>query len=171
MHIWYKWYWYNYHLQQYNISNKIHINPARSQPYMNPKYISFNNGIRGDNSGTFKKPACHYSDVIMITMTSQITGVLIVYSTVCSGTDQRKTSKFRVTSRYEGNSPVTGEFPIQRASKAENVSIWWRHYGSGQFCVMPYTLLAKSNGRFFVLDFWKLSNRRNVFNFRDNKDR
>ena len=24
-----------------------------------------------------------------------------------------------------------------------------------------YTLLAKSNGRFFVLDFWKLSNRRN----------
>ena len=26
------------------------------------------------------------------------------------------------------------------------------------------TLLAKSNGRFFVLDFWKLSNRRNVFN-------
>ena len=65
-------------------------NPARSQPYPNHKYISFNNGIRGDNSGTFKKPACHYSDVIMIAMTSQITGVLIVYSTVCSGTDQRK---------------------------------------------------------------------------------
>ena len=27
-----------------------------------------------------------------------------------------------------GNSPVTGEFPAQRASNAENVSIWWRHH-------------------------------------------
>ena len=25
-------------------------------------------------------------------------------------------------------SPVTGEFPAQRASNAENVSIWWRHH-------------------------------------------
>ena len=29
-----------------------------------------------------------------------------------------------------GNSPVTGEFPAQRASNAENVSIWWRHHES-----------------------------------------
>ena len=34
--------------------------------------------------------APHYSDVIMSAMASQITGVLIVYSTVCSGVDQRK---------------------------------------------------------------------------------
>ena len=27
-----------------------------------------------------------------------------------------------------GNSPVTGEIPAQRASNAENVSIWWRHH-------------------------------------------
>ena len=27
-----------------------------------------------------------------------------------------------------GNSPLTGEFPSQRASNAENVSIWWRHH-------------------------------------------
>ena len=32
----------------------------------------------------------HYSDVIMSMMPSQITGVSIVYSTVCSGEDQRK---------------------------------------------------------------------------------
>ena len=32
----------------------------------------------------------HYSEVIMSEMASQITGVSIVYSTVCSGTDQRK---------------------------------------------------------------------------------
>ena len=35
----------------------------------------------------------------------------------------KKTSKLRVTSLCEGNSPVNGEFPAQRASKAENVSI------------------------------------------------
>ena len=27
-------------------------------------------------------------------------------------------------------SPVTGEFPAQRANNAENVSIWWRHHVS-----------------------------------------
>ena len=49
------------------------------------------------------------------------------YSTVCSGIDKRKTSKLHVTGLREGNSPVTGGFPTQRASNAENVSIWWRH--------------------------------------------
>ena len=39
-----------------------------------------------------------------------------------------KTSKLRVTVLCEGNSPVTGEFPTQRDSDAENVSIWWRHH-------------------------------------------
>ena len=42
----------------------------------------------------------------------------------------KKTPKLRVTGLCEGNSPVTGEFPAQRASNAENVSIWWRHHGS-----------------------------------------
>ena len=41
----------------------------------------------------------------------------------------KKTSKLPVTGLCEGNSPVTGEFPAQRASNAENVSIWWRHHG------------------------------------------
>ena len=40
----------------------------------------------------------------------------------------KKTSKLRITGLCEGNSPVTGEFPTQRASNAENVSIWWRHH-------------------------------------------
>ena len=42
----------------------------------------------------------------------------------------KKTSKLRVTGLCEGNSPVTGEFPAQRASNADNVSIWWRHNDS-----------------------------------------
>ena len=47
-------------------------------------------------------------------MPSLITSLTIVY--------------LSVTSLCEGNSPVTGEFPAQRASNAENVSIWWRHH-------------------------------------------
>ena len=42
----------------------------------------------------------------------------------------KKTSKLCVTGLCAGNSPVTGEFPAQRASNAENVSIWWRHHVS-----------------------------------------
>ena len=40
----------------------------------------------------------------------------------------KKTPKPRVTGLCVGNSPVTGEFPAQRASNTENVSIWWRHH-------------------------------------------
>ena len=40
----------------------------------------------------------------------------------------KEPSKLRVTGLCVGNSPVTGEFPAQMASKAENVSIWWRHH-------------------------------------------
>ena len=40
----------------------------------------------------------------------------------------KETSKLRVTGLCERNSPVTGEFPAQSASNAENVSIWWRHH-------------------------------------------
>ena len=39
-----------------------------------------------------------------------------------------KTSQFRVTGLCAGNSPGTGEFPAQKASNEENVSIWWRHH-------------------------------------------
>ena len=44
------------------------------------------------------------------------------------GRRSKKTSKLRVTGLCVGNSPVTGEFPAQMASNAENVSIWWRHH-------------------------------------------
>ena len=44
------------------------------------------------------------------------------------GRTSKKTSKLHVTGLCEENSPVTGEFPVQRASNAENVSILWRHH-------------------------------------------
>ena len=64
-----------------------------------------------------------FSDVIMSAMASQITGVIIVYSTVCSGADRRKHKKLRVTGLCEGNPPATGEFPSQNASNSENVGL------------------------------------------------
>ena len=42
-----------------------------------------------------------------------------------------KTSKLRVIGLWEWNSPVTGNFPSQRASNAESVSIWWSHHVTG----------------------------------------
>ena len=70
----------------------------------------------------------HCNSVIMRAMASQITSPTIVYSTVYSRRRSKKTSKLCVTDLCEGNSPVTGEFPAQRASNARNVSIWWRHH-------------------------------------------
>ena len=40
----------------------------------------------------------------------------------------KKTSKLHVSGLYVGNAPVTGEFPAQKASNAENVFIWWCHH-------------------------------------------
>ena len=57
-------------------------------------------------------------------MTSQIASLTIVYSTVYSRRISKKVSKLRATGLCEGNSLVTGEFPAQKASNEEYVSIW-----------------------------------------------
>ena len=75
---------------------------------------------------TLKDISCncddHYNDVIMSTMASQITSLTIVYSTFYSRRRWKKTSKLH------DNSPMIGEFPTQRASNMENISIWWHHH-------------------------------------------
>ena len=43
----------------------------------------------------------------------------------------KKTSNLRVLGLCEGNSPVTDEFPSQKATNTENASIWWRHHDRG----------------------------------------
>ena len=53
---------------------------------------------------------------------SQITSFMIVYSIVHPGADQRKHQSCASLAF------VTGEFPAQMASNAENASIWWRHH-------------------------------------------
>ena len=64
----------------------------------------------------------HDSDVIMSTMASQITSLAIVYSTVYSGADQRK-HQSSVSLAFVRGIHGDGEFPKQRASNAENVTI------------------------------------------------
>ena len=54
----------------------------------------------------------------------------------------KKTSKLRVTGLCVGNSPMTGEFPAQMVSNAENVSIWWRHYE-----LVMITLMVDNNNK------------------------
>ena len=41
----------------------------------------------------------------------------------------KKTSKLYITGLCEGNSSVTSEFPAQKASNRENVTICWCHHG------------------------------------------
>ena len=65
----------------------------------------------------------HYSDIIMGAMAFQITSFNIVYVNRLFGSRSKKTSKFPAS--------LTGEFPAQMASNAENVSIWWRHHDLG----------------------------------------
>ena len=63
----------------------------------------------------------------MTRIASQITSLTVVYSTVYSDADQRKIKAPRhwpLCVEFIG----TGEFPTQRASFAENASIWWRHH-------------------------------------------
>ena len=54
------------------------------------------------------------------------------------GRRSKKISKFRVTGLCVGNSPWTDEFPVQMASNAENVSIWWRHHECWPSPPTPY---------------------------------
>ena len=84
----------------------------------------------GSESMPVKKKYCvlpfpiylHYIDVIMTTMASQITSLAVVYSIVYQAQIKENIKAPRhwpLSGEFTG----TGEFPAQRASNAENVSI------------------------------------------------
>ena len=56
----------------------------------------------------------------------------------------KKTSKLRITGLCEGNQPVTGGFPPQRVSNAENISIWWRHHDNSSTKALLRQLLTNN---------------------------
>ena len=82
----------------------------------------------------------------------------------------KKTSKLRLTGLCVGNSPVTGEFPAQMASNAENVSISWRHHDAQPLCYSWRYLWMRYNGYIYLTCYaftyiWLMitSSRRNIF--------
>ena len=60
--------------------------------------------------------------------------------------------QLRITGLCAGNSPVTGEFPAQKASDAENVPIWWRHHAP---CGISILGRAVENG-WVLQELWSL---------------
>ena len=101
------------------------VSPAMQQPVWNGLflvcYFLFNwNGIEQPPKIVIYT---HYSVVIIRAMASQITGVAIVCSAVRSGADQRKHQSSASLAFVRGIHRSS-----QRASSAENVSIWWRHH-------------------------------------------
>ena len=71
---------------------------------------------------------CHYNDVMMSAMASQITDVSNVYSTVCSDADQRKHQSSASLAFVRGIHRWPMNYPHKGDSNAENVSIWLRHH-------------------------------------------
>ena len=76
------------------------------------------------------------------------------------GHRSKKSSKLRVTGLCAGNSPGTGEFPAQKASNAENTSIWWRHHDG--FLPRRWNYMAVET---FIDKWWNDRSHSNVFHY------
>ena len=90
---------------------------------------------RSRHRKVLKEHEKHYSDVIMSAMASQITGVWMVCSTVCSGADQRKHQSsaslvfVRGIHRWPLNSPHKG--PVTRKRfPFDDVATLGRHHNT-----------------------------------------
>ena len=85
-------------------------------------------------------------------MASQNTSILIVQLQI----EENDTGN---TGLCEGNPPMTGGFPSQRASIMKNVSIWWRHH------VVSMALAYDKKTRFTETGWWKwLEDKEQVMN-------
>ena len=103
----------------------------------------------------------HYNGVIMSAMASQITGISIVYSTVCSGAENISAPR---------HWPLCGEFtgdqwfPAQRASKRKMfsfddviMSLFGQLYGTLEvkwYIVLPFTVTTLI---IFIYYFYRIS--------------
>ena len=97
----------------------------------------------------------HYNDVITSAMASQSTCLTIVYWTIYSGTDQRRHQSSASLAFVRGIHRWPVKFPSQRASNAENVSIWWRHhdFGAMPYCNTGIILAIPQAGHLYVYHF------------------
>ena len=95
----------------------------------------------------------------------------------------KKTSKLRVTGLCEGNSLVTGEFPTQRVSNVENVSIWWHHhvkfYSNLPFPYHYMESLGQNELKYFgepcpcpgIIQLWYIYGNNNIGSLLTNQDK
>ena len=101
---------------------------------------------------------CHYIDVTMTTMASQITSLTVVYSTVYSDADQRKHQSSQSPALCVGNSPGPHKGPVTRKMFPFDDVIMVRgihrspvnspHRGQWREALM-FSLMTSSNGNIF----------------------
>ena len=79
----------------------------------------------------------------MSAMAPQITGV--------SFTQPFVQARIKENIEVPRHCPATGEFPEQKASNPENISIWWRHHGvnCSSFYMLLTSMMTSSNGNIF----------------------
>ena len=91
----------------------------------------------------------------MRAMASQITGFTIVYWTVCSSRDQRKHQSSASLAFVKGILRWPVDSPAQRASNAENSSIWWRHHDNRKSITMTNFSSMATNADNFRCSQWR----------------
>ena len=106
--------------------------------------------IRGRDTAKGRLSTYHYNDFIMSAMASQITGVMILCSTVSSGADHRKIWKLCVTGLWDCNSTVTAEFHAQKGQQRKKSFHWMmssstKMISAWQRCRFEYVLIFCRN--------------------------
>ena len=89
--------------------------------------------VPGHRNSLIDSPEMHFSDVIMSAMASQITCLIVVYSTVYSRRRSNKNVKAprhrALWGEFTGDRWPVNSLPARRASNTKHVSKWWRHHG------------------------------------------
>ena len=93
-----------------------------------PTYCPFVRKIHRTDGAMNYQRCPNYSDVIMSTMTVQITGVSSVCSTLCSGADQSEHQSSAPLAFVRGIHPSPVDSPQRGPVMRKHVSISWRHH-------------------------------------------
>ena len=110
----------------YNYTLGVHLHTFYQQ-----QFLLYEHRMKQPNHQIQYWLILHYCDAMMGAMVSQITGVTIVYSTVCSGADQRKRQSsaslafVRGTHRWSVNSLHKGPGTRQMLSFDDVIISYW----------------------------------------------
>ena len=91
-------------------------------------YIQFMCGVMLNLDSAYGKWCLSFFHIFPEWMIYRCRETILLFIKVTSKWARWRLDGLLVIGLYEWNSLVTGEFPSQRASNAENVSIWWRHH-------------------------------------------